>query len=105
MPLQEEITPYSLFFRDTKQSAQEYAFYFVCCMLHSVKIRIIYEGVLKNNGNCNIASERFVVTDFVASICYLGVSRASLPSGVILCGVVRLGADLCVPTRNIQRLL
>jgi hypothetical protein len=52
-------------------------------------IKILYEGVLKNNGNCNIASERFVVTDFVASICYLGVSRASLPSGVILCGVVR----------------
>jgi hypothetical protein len=49
----------------------------------------MYEGVSQNNRNCNIERARFVVTDCVARRCYLEVSRASLPSGVILCGVVR----------------
>jgi hypothetical protein len=48
-----------------------------------------YEGVPKNNGNCDIARARFVVMYCVARHCYLGVSRAILPSEVILCGVVR----------------
>jgi hypothetical protein len=37
--------------------------------LRNMELLVIYEGVPKNNRNCNIARARFVVTDYVARHC------------------------------------